>query len=113
MIDEAVGDSAPTSRYRVRGAAIASDADRARGGAGAALARRAPHSDLCAQAAGPADFAVEILRDGGVQVSGVMASPASPAVTAARLTEQSAEALVDGLAGPDGEVALKFVHGKR
>jgi large repetitive protein len=111
VIDEAVGDSADFS-LSVRGAAIASDPTGAEA-APVLLSQGSRRILIYALAAGPADFAVEILRDGGVQVSGVMASPASPAVTAARLTEQSAEALVDGLAGPDGEVALKFVHGKR
>jgi hypothetical protein len=59
-------------------------------------------------------FTVEILREGAVAVAGVMASPASAAVTAARLTEESAETLLDPpLANPGDGVTLRFVEGRR
>ena len=112
MLDEFSGAIADFS-LSLRGAAIALD------GLGeeiapVLLAQGTRRILVYALAPGQADFTVEILREGAVTVTGVMASAGSASVTAARLTETSAEALLDApLTDPGDGAVLRFVKGGR
>jgi hypothetical protein len=112
MLDEIAGEPADFS-LSLRGAKIASDAT---GDEKSPILLSQGARRLLVYALMPGDtgFTVEILREGAVAVAGVMASPALAATTAARLTEESAEALLDPpLANPGDGVTLRFVQGRR
>jgi hypothetical protein len=112
MLGENYGETADFS-LSLRGAAIARDASGAEL-APVLLSQGARRILVYALLPGRADFTVEILRDGAVTVAGVMASTASPSITAARLSEATAEALLDdSLANPGDGVTVRFVEGVR
>jgi hypothetical protein len=112
MLDEIAGEAADFS-LSLRGTKIASDAT---GDEKSPILLSQGARRLLVYALMPGDtgFTVEILREGAVAVAGIMASPASAATTAARLTEESAETLLDPpLANPGDGVTLRFVQGRR
>lgn len=115
IVDEnAPGDPSAEFTLAIDGARIATDADgrEVRPVVLGSGARRLLVYALAPDGAGP--VTVKVQRDGTIALAGMMASAGDPAIVAALLAEQSADALLDTApAGGGRPVAIRFAAGRR